>query len=41
MDEGYASGAPVPGEHTKDVLARLAGLSEEEITALVDAGITN
>ncbi len=39
IDEGYAAGAPVPGEHTKEVLARLAGLDENEITALLEAGI--
>jgi crotonobetainyl-CoA:carnitine CoA-transferase CaiB-like acyl-CoA transferase len=39
MDDGYVSGAPVPGEHTRDVLAELAGLNEEEITALMDSGV--
>jgi crotonobetainyl-CoA:carnitine CoA-transferase CaiB-like acyl-CoA transferase len=34
-----AVGAPVLGEHTREVLAGVAGLSPQAITALIDAGI--
>ncbi len=41
VEEDYGAGAPIPGEHTKNVLAQLAGLSEDEIAELMKAGVVN
>lgn len=38
-DAGHARPAPVPGAHTGEILARLLGLSAEEIAALEKKGV--
>ncbi|OWT71405.1 MULTISPECIES: CaiB/BaiF CoA-transferase family protein [unclassified Achromobacter] len=37
----YDTPAPLPGQHTAEILARLGGCSAEDIRALAAAGITN